>query len=327
MTTGTVSQWRYTIDRRACHVTAERRLEIKGIPVYVLVSLIFFTITVEKTYSAPITFNTALPVAKGEGIIRVQTRYLRATDDTGTQDRELTVWAIPVVGAYGVTGRLALFGVIPVIDKRLELNTPAGRISRGSSGVGDITVMARYTLWGKDLRGETLRFAPFLGIEIPTGDDNKRDNLGRLPQPLQTGSGSWDGLAGFILTWQTLEWEIDASLSYKLNTEANGFEFGDDARMDISYQYRLLPKDLGSGVPAFVYGVLESNMLWEDKNRFNGEYDSDSGGVRWYITPGIQYVTRRSVIETAVQIPVVQDLNGGALKNDFIWIFSVRVNF
>jgi hypothetical protein len=300
---------------------------MKRLSQIVFLSLVSLALTAGKTFSAPITFNTALPVAKGEGIIRVQTRYLRATDDPGTQDRELTVWAIPVVGAYGVTGRLALFGVIPIVDKRLELNTPAGRVSRGSSGIGDMTIMARYTIWRKDLRGETLRLAPFEGVELPTGEDCGSDGLGCLPQPLLPGSGSWDPLAGIVFTWQTLKWQVDSSLSYKFNTPSKGFEFGDVARMDVSYQYRLLPKDLGSGLPAFIYGVLESNMLWEDKNRSNGEYDDDSGGLRWYITPGIQYVTRRTIVETALQIPVVQDLNGSALEEDFTWILSVRVNF
>jgi len=46
-----------------------------------------------------------------------------------------------------------------------------------------------------------------------------------------------------------------------------------------------------------------------------------------FLTPGIQYVTKRIVVEAAVQVPVVQDLNGNALENDFIGILSFRVNF
>lgn len=33
------------------------------------------------------------------------------------------------------------------------------------------------------------------------------------------------------------------------------------------------------------------------------------------------------MIEAAVQLPVIQDLNGNGLENDFISILSFRVNF
>jgi hypothetical protein len=51
--------------------------------------------------AAPITFNTALPVAEGESIIRIQARYQRSTDDPSPMDRELEVRTIPVVMSTG----------------------------------------------------------------------------------------------------------------------------------------------------------------------------------------------------------------------------------
>jgi hypothetical protein len=277
--------------------------------------------------SAPITFNTALPVAKGEAVARAQARYLRASDDPTSQDRELTVWSLPLVLAYGVTGKLSVFGIIPVIDKELSIKTTSGRITRGGSGIGDITLFGRYTIWKMDMPGQTMRVAPFMGIKLPTGKDRETDSLGRLPQPLQVGSGSWDPLGGVVFTWQTLNWQIDASLSYRHNTEANDYRFGDTGKLDLSYQYRILPRKLGRGLPAFVYAVLESNLVVTGKDKKMGSYDENTGGFSLFLTPGIQYVTQRTVFETAVQIPVIQDLNGEALKRDFLWILSVRVNF
>ena len=123
-------------------------------------------------------------------------------------------------------------------------------------------LLARYTAYKRDQVGKTFRVAPFVGIEIPSGKDDEGDELGQLPQPLQLGSGSWDPSIGTIVTWQTLGWQIDTSASYKFNTGANGFEFGDVARVDFSYQRRLRPRELGEGVPNFLYGVLESNLIW-----------------------------------------------------------------
>jgi len=275
---------------------------------------------------AAITFNTALPVTQGQGILRVQWKYAEFGDDPTPLDRQLTVQAIPVVGVWGVTPNLALFAIAPLVDKELELTTPAGRTTRGVSGLADLTLLACYTAYQRDEPGKTFRLAPFLGVEAPTGTDDDQDALGRLPQPLQLGSGSWDFKLGTIATRQTLRWQIDTSVSYQLNTEANDFEHGDEARLDFSYQRRLIPRQLSGGVPAFLYGVIESNLIWQDRSRLAGVDNPDTGGTTWYLAPGLQYVRRRLVLEGAVQILVSKNLNGAALENDFMGTLSMRIN-
>lgn len=303
------------VSSRACH----------GLSLFLFVMM--WGLTSGQASGAPITFNTALPVAKHDGIVRLQTKYIRSTGDSTTKDRELSVLAVPLVLVYGVTAKITLFGIIPYLDKELKLTTPKGRMSRGDTGAGDVTFIGRYTIYQRDSPGKTIRLAPFGEIKAPTGDDNEADGLGRLPQPLQLGSGSWDYTLGSIFTWQTLKWQVDGAASYRFNTRANGFRFGDEARFDISYQYRLFPRQLGSGLPAFVYAVLESNLLWKDRNKTGSTDDMNSGGTTWFLSPGIQYVTRLMVLEAAIQVPIVQDLNGSALENDYVGILSVRMNF
>ncbi len=279
-------------------------------------------------HAAPETFNTALPVAKGEFVFREQFLYRTSSEDSSPADRSLQVQgAISVLG-YGATSGLALFGVIPYLDKELDL-TMSGRQrhTRSSSGIGDAQLFARYTLVHKDMRGSNFRIAPFVGLKLPTGEDDNGDSFGRLPQPLQIGSGSWGAFGGVIATCQTLEYQVDAQLGYKANTEANGFEFGDEFRFDASLQYRLWPRELGAGVPGFLYGVIETNLLHQSKNRTGGVSDPDSGGVTLFLSPGLQYVTRRWVLEAIVQLPVVQDLGGTALQDDYSVRAGFRVNF
>ncbi len=277
--------------------------------------------------AAPITTNTALPVSEGELLLRAQAKYIRSTGDAGAANRELTVWAAPTVLVFGASEKIALFGIFPWLDKSLDLNTPLGRVNRGDSGLGDFRFLARYTLGQWDKAGETLRLAPFVGVKIPTGNDNAQDSLGFLPAPLQLGSGSWDPMIGTVFTWQKLAWQFDSSLSYKFNTAANGYQFGDEARLDLSFQYRLWPRELGSGVPGFLYGVVESNLIWRDRDRLSAAGGIDSGGKVWYLAPGIQYVTERWILETAMQLPVVQKLNGSALENDYIITAGLRFWF
>ena len=144
---------------------------------------------------------------------------------------------------------------------------------------------------------------------------------------MQVGSGSWDPLVGVVVTYQALGYQVDGQLGYQFNTEANDLEVGDVARMDGSFKRRIWPRKLGSGVPAFVYGVIEANLSHQQKNRFNGSTNPDTGGTRLFLTPGLQYVAKRWIVETAVQLPVLQDLHGDALENDYVARFSVRINF
>ncbi len=86
-------------------------------------------------WSAPVTFNTALPVAKGEFVFREQFVLDQSGDDPSGADRDRTAWAAVSVLGYGVNGDLALFGVVPYVDKRLELTEgAAGRVIHMSDG-------------------------------------------------------------------------------------------------------------------------------------------------------------------------------------------------
>lgn len=294
---------------------------------WILIFLLNISIA-ETSNAGPITFNSALPVSEGVAILRSQVKLTRKTGDATSQNRALDVTAVPLVLAYGFNPKLALFVVLPYVDKRMDITVGNKRVRRQTNGLGDGKLFARYTVYQADKLGDTLRIAPFAGLKVPTGVSDKRDALGVLPRPLQSGSGSWDPFVGITLTRQTLDWEFDTAASYQLNSKASGFEFGDEARFDASFQYRIVPQPLDDmGVPAFIYAVLESNLIWNGKNKLVGTTDINSGGMTWNLVPGLQYVTRRYVLETAIQLPVVQRLNGTALETDWVWSAGFRRNF
>lgn len=279
-------------------------------------------------WSAPVTFNTALPVAKGEYLARQQFIINQSGDDPSTLDRDRTAKTAVTVLGYGFNSKLALFGVLPFHDNQITLTTGGGqRVKRSASGLGDVTVFGRYTLLQHDQLGRNFRLASFAGIKVPTGDDDKRDALGLLPTTVQPGSGSWDPLFGVITTYQTLDYQIDGQVSYQINNAANHFEAGNVARLDGSFQYRIWPSTLSGHVPGFLYGVIEANLIHQQNNKVNGSLDPDSGGTRLFLTPGLQYVTRRWIVETVIQVPIEQNLNGTALENDYIGRLSARFNF
>ncbi|MDP1579724.1 MAG: transporter [Candidatus Didemnitutus sp.] len=268
--------------------------------------------------AAPINTDTALPVHEGEVLWREQVRFMKAQDSS----RDLEVFAVPSVLVYGVTEKLALIGMVPWLDKKL---TMAG-VERGDDGFGDSTLLGRYQVFQLDRPGETFRAQILGGLKFPTGRDDARDSLGRLPQPLQLGSGSYDPVVAGVFSWQRLQWQADFDLGYKFNTRANGFRFGDTFTHNAAFQYRLSPRTLpDAGVPAFVYGVLELNGIWAQRDEQNGDKVGDSGGYTLFVSPGLQYVTQRWVAEISVQVPLIQELNGGQLKTDYILSAGFRV--
>ena len=277
--------------------------------------------------SAPITFNTALPVAKGEFVAREQWIINESGDDPSGADRDRTSRAVVSVLGYGVNSKLAVFGVLPYLNNELKVSTGGQRVTRRATGFGDLTVFGRYTVHQKDQPGRTFRVAPFFGVKAPTGEDDETDALGRLPSSIQVGSGSWDPFVGVVATHQTLRYQVDSQFSYRVNNEANNLDAGDVMRLDGSFQYRLRPRELTGGVPGFLYGVIEANLIHRDKNRVGGSTDPNSGGTTLFLTPGVQYITKRWIVEGAAQIPVSQNLNGIALENDFIARISARFNF
>jgi Putative MetA-pathway of phenol degradation len=291
----------------------------------VLFALVGSTTT---TWAAPETFNTALPVAKGDFVFREQFLYKKASGDPSSADREVEVLGGISVLGYGVTADLAVFGVLPYLHKELEVTTPGGRrVTRRTNGIGDARLFGKYTVFKNNFPGGSFRVAPFAGLETPSGDNGDSDSLGTLPATLQLGSGSWDPFAGLVATYQTLDYQLDAQISYKANTKADNFEFGDEARFDASLQYRLWPRELTGGVPGFLYGVLESNLIYRGKNEIGGIDDANSGGTTLFVAPGLQYVTKRWILEAIVQLPAVQNLGGTALEDDYTLRAGFRFNF
>jgi hypothetical protein len=277
--------------------------------------------------AAPITFNTALPVAKGAFVNREQFIFKRFKDDKSPAGRDLSVNGLVSVLAYGINSKLAVFAAVPYLQKDIDLTANNARINRTSNGIADSKFFARYTFMQKDEQAQTLRLAGFAGVKAPTGEDQQSDIFGVLPTPLQSGSGSWDNFFGLVLTRQKLDYQIDLQLSYNNTGTANQFEAGNTFNADASFQYRIFPNNLSDGNNHFIYAVLEANYSQQDNNRIMGAKDNNSGGSRLFISPGIQYVTRKYILEAAIQLPVEQNLNGFALETDYVVTTGFRINF
>ena len=283
----------------------------RGVRQSTITLLLALCLTVPVSWAAPIATNTALPVSAGEIIVREQLVTTHSSDSLGGMKRQVDRFEARTVLGYGLTSKLAVFGVLPLVN----VDRTFGAASTSDFGLGDAALFARYEVFRSDKPGRTFRIAPFAGLRVPTGRDGR------------TGDGSVDVFGGLITTLASTQWVLDSQLRYGLNREADGFERGDATSFDTSFQYRLSPGKVTQDTTAFVYGVLEISANYYERNRVNGVTDPDSGGFQLYLIPGLQYATRRWIADLGVKIPIVNDLNGTALEPDYSILTSIRVNF
>ena len=267
--------------------------------------------------AAPITFNTALPVGRGEIVLRQQLLSSQSSSESGIDVRRRETNLVSTI-AYGVTPKLTVFGNLALTDR--SLNSPLSR--QADSGLADTRVLARYTIFRNDNLGTTFRIAPFTGIELATGSNQETDNLGSLPASIQTGSGSNDYFIGTVLTYNKINWGIDAQIQYQQNGSDSGFRFGDTIQVDLSFRKLLAPRS-----KYFLNGLIEFNFVDTKRNSSNGLKNNDSGGTNLFLSPGIQYVTQKWIIESALQIPILDSQNGNALVPDYSARIGFRRNF
>ncbi|VAW01721.1 hypothetical protein MNBD_ALPHA06-2120 [hydrothermal vent metagenome] len=259
----------------------------------------FYLVLSGNAHAAPLTFNTALPVSKNEYILREQLVVNRFEGDRTRTSLVSTV-------VYGVSQKFALFGTLPYAN----INTSTGN----TSGFGDTRIFGRYTVYQNDFQGGTFRIAPFAGAKLPTSSN-------------ATGTASWDVFGGLVATYGSVDWELDAQLSYQINNQANQFEAGDISRADVSLQYRIVPSKLRADTNSFINAVMEANLIHAGQNKINNVTNLNSGGTTLFVVPGLQYVTERYIAEIGLQIPVIQDLYDIAAANDYIFRTGLRFNF
>lgn len=122
------------------------------------------------------------------------------------------------------------------------------------------------------------RFALLGGVKLPTGKN-------------EFTSESTDWRFGGVYTLQENRHEIDGSVVYSVNTEAEGVEKGDTLAHDITCQLRLSPWDWPeTSLPAQFNLVIELSALYSQKDELSGIKTENSGGYQLFLSPGFQWV-------------------------------------
>ena len=247
--------------------------------------------------------------------------------DKSAPGRDLRIIKIPLAVPFElIPNRFVVGGTIPYLDKEMEVTTPGGQTVMGDSGFGDLSLFAKYQVLQKDRPGGTTRLTLLGRVKLPTGqDDEKAPDGTPLPRSLQLGTGAVDYSGGAVVTSLKQRWGLNADLLYTEKTSDDGFRFGDSLRYDVAFAYRAYPKVYETYPSPQLNLFLEFNGESQEKNEMGGFTIPDSGGTTVFLSPGIQYMAGRTfLVESSIQVPVVENLNGNQLETDYTFLVGIR---
>ena len=138
---------------------------------------------------------------------------------------------------HGVTPKLALSFLLPVVEKESESLGPSGNSQ--VSGLADAALLAKYRFFSEYWSQSAFHASVIAGLELPTGSSEERDADGFLPFSMQLGTGSVDGIVGLGLTLSPGRYRLDLHAIYKANNEgARDFSEGDYFSVGLDFAYR-----------------------------------------------------------------------------------------
>ncbi len=305
--------------------------------VVALSAVVSFSIA-DTLWAFPINSPNARTLFGGFTLVAPRFRLTRATTllQNGERinnpgDLEATIFEEDLTVVYGATRDLTLGITVPAVQKRLRFLAPDGTHRElTNEGLGDLTLSGAYRFFRHDVPRGTTQFSLLGALKLPTARASQTDpntplftggNDLKLPQPLQLGSGSVDGILGVggFQNFDRLSFYGD--LQYKANSGANNFKAGNTFFYDLTADYVFFKE-------RNFFLVLELNGMVTEKAEANGRKVTDSGGHIVFISPGLVYLPiPQLILETSIQVPILRNLNGTQLAPDFSVVVGARYLF
>jgi len=230
--------------------------------------------------------------------------------------------------------------MLPYIQKSMDhINRGGVTFNTKSRGVGDLRLMAHIETYNKG--GHHWILIP--SMSLPTGSINKEDdtpaavNGGRLPYPMQLGSGTIDLLPGVLYFYERGKWVLLGNVQsvLRLGKNANKYQLGDRHMVSGLIQYKLSEKFSGTvGLKSHIWGningadqnITPTMVPTADANRRKGERIDLLFGLNFFESKKRDSNSgHRFGIEFG--FPIYQSLEGPQLEVDWISQFSWNYTF
>jgi hypothetical protein len=240
------------------------------------------------------------PLQTSTGIgIRIDERYSVLShlyegrdkiDNPGNKESFLTTQATVF---YAINEDLTALLVIPFsVKKMTEVDETTGETVKGTAtGIGDLSLMGRYTFFKRHQLDSTSLIAGLIGVKFPTGATDKTDDAGELMDShIQPGTGSTDVLLGLNLSYALGRFTLAANPLYVIPGQGEALDqqhkFGNMFNWDVTGIYRIYPAMPPGPTVSLALGVAGE---WRGKETQDDINIGGQGNVV-YLNTGVLYI-------------------------------------
>lgn len=213
--------------------------------------------------------------------------------------------------------RIELMGLVPYHFNNRKKTTG----KEGIDGLGDITIMGFYTLFGTktDSAAVLHKFQLGAGIKAPTGKYDSANN-GSINPSFQLGTGSWDYMLASEYTVKKNNLGLNAILNYIFKTEnEKNYQFGNQFNYAATLFYSAKIDNLN---------VVPQLGLAGEKYEDNKDHDENvplTAGDILFGKMGVEVGFKKLSLGLNTMLPINQNLTGGRVEANYRW--SVNLNY
>lgn len=216
-----------------------------------------------------------------------------------------------------VTERIEVMALVPYHFNNREKATGKENID----GLGDITLMGFYTLFGTKNDSATVfhKFQLGAGVKAPTGKYDSANN-GSINPSFQLGTGSWDYTLASEYTVKKNNLGLNATVNYVFKTEnEKNYQFGNQFNYAATLFYSAKIDNLDI-VPQL--GLAGEKY---DENKDHGEDVPLTAGDILFGKMGIELGLQKFSLGLSTMLPINQNLTGGRVEANYRW--SLNLNY
>ena len=216
-----------------------------------------------------------------------------------------------------ITERIEIMALVPYHFNNREKATGKENID----GLGDITLMGFYTLFGTKSDSATVfhKFQLGAGVKAPTGKYDSANN-GSINPSFQLGTGSWDYTLASEYTVKKNNLGLNATVNYVFKTEnEKNYQFGNQFNYAATLFYSTKIDNLDI-VPQL--GLAGEKY---DENKDHGEDVPLTAGDILFGKMGVELGLQKFSLGLSTMLPINQNLTGGRVEANYRW--SLNLNY
>lgn len=217
-----------------------------------------------------------------------------------------------------VTQKIQISALVPYHFNERKLTSGTENIA----GLGDITIMALYTVFEtqKDSTFFTHKINLGGGVKLPTGKFKEANNLGSVNQSFQLGTGSWDFpvVSEYVIKHKNLG--LNTTLNYIFKTEnSKNYQYGDQFNYAGTFFYLFDLKSVQLVPQAGLAGEV-----YQTNKQYSLGLPNTAGDIL-FGKFGIEAGKDKFSVGINAMLPINQNLSNGNMEANYRW--SVNLNY